>query len=67
MCHDAPGASPRRCGAPVAIVPYYLYSKKERKQVIRGIISAPAPNGGRAGAKGAIIFSEIGFLQSMAL
>ena len=24
-CEDAPGAPPRRCGAPVAMMPYYLY------------------------------------------
>jgi len=26
---DAPGASPRRCGAPVAMTSYYLYTKNE--------------------------------------
>jgi len=47
-----------RIGYKPLIVPDVL----EALEIVK--TDAPAPNGGRAGAKGAIIFSEIGFLQS---
>ena len=46
---DAPGASPRRYGAPIAIVLYYL----NRDFRYRGIAMRPRPNGDRTGARGA--------------
>ncbi len=46
---DAPGSSPRRCGAPVEIMLYY--PDRDFSINNRGIVSAPAPNGGRDGAR----------------
>ena len=50
------GLRPHARGAPVAIVPHYLYSKRERiyVQIIPG----------QAGTWGVIISYKIGFLQS---
>jgi len=60
------GATPPPLGhPPYAIMPYYRYTiaGKFSVQYIRGIACAPAPNGGWAGARGAINFQKIGFLQ----
>jgi hypothetical protein len=51
------GASPRRCGAPVALAQYYPY------RYYNGIASAPAPLGGRAGARGGEFLWERRFLR----
>ncbi len=49
---NAPGASPRRYGAPIAMTLYY---QDQASRSYRRIAGAPAPNGGRAGARGASI------------
>jgi hypothetical protein len=67
MVLDAPRASPRRLGAPIAITPYYLYTDVEffRAGNAESSHAPPTPNGGRAGARGVIISDAIGFLQSI--
>jgi hypothetical protein len=49
------------------MVLYYLYTimQKFLLQVSRGIACAPAPNGGRDGARGAILFLNMSFLPSI--
>ena len=46
---DTPAAPPRRNGAPIAIMFYYL--DRDFREY-REIACAPAPKGGRAGARG---------------
>ncbi|MGB9177249.1 MAG: hypothetical protein WCB46_11015, partial [Methanoregula sp.] len=57
MVLDAPGASPRRVGATIAITPYYLYTEMENfsEQAMQSHRMRPRPQRGRAGARGAII------------
>jgi hypothetical protein len=62
---DALGASPRRWGAPVAIVLYYLFKKMREVsgQVILRHRMRPRPRRGQGWRKGGNHY-EIGFLQS---
>ena len=50
------------------IAPYYPFLKKNAERFCRGNIEAshapPPSNGGRAGARGVIIYHKTGFLQS---
>ncbi len=58
---DAPGASPRRCGAPVAIMLYY----PDRDFSVNTMESyAPPPLTGAGMAQGGLQIFEKGFLQS---
>jgi len=60
-------APPPQLGhAPVAIVPYHLNTYEDFFCTGNTETSqcAPAPNGGRAGARGVIIPHETGFLQT---
>ncbi len=59
---DAPGASPRRCCAPVAIKLYYL----DRGFSVNTVESyAPPPPTGAGMAQGGLQIFEKGFLQSL--
>jgi hypothetical protein len=48
------------------MVPYYQYTIAEKfpEQEYRNSLTSPAPNGGNAGVRGAIMYSEKAFLQS---
>jgi hypothetical protein len=43
MVLDAPGASPRRLGAPIAMTPYYLYTEMENFSEAGNAESSHAP------------------------
>ena len=58
---DAPGASPRRCGAPVAIMLYY---PDRDFSVIQRNRMRPRPQRGQGWRKGGFKFLKKGFLQS---
>ncbi|MGB9175139.1 MAG: hypothetical protein WCB46_00185 [Methanoregula sp.] len=54
MVLDAPGASPRRLGAPIAMTPYYLYTEMENfsEQAMQSHHMRPRPQRGQGWRKG---------------